>query len=344
MTTRVIRRGGEVEDLQLSAAQQLALYAARLHADTGGYIEVAVARRTRTGGLVFRDRSDPRRYTRAGDWRTLARHCAQYTRMGLEVFASPIPRPVAAPGSGPVRDGRVVWVDVDSPESQWRLDAFARRPHLIVNSGRGRHAYWAVDQRLLADELDSANRRLARLLRGDSAAVDRGRLLRLPGSINHKNGAPCRVLLCDLARPPYTSEQLIGDLPDPKRPRPPREGTRCDDAGSDAAEQVPPVEYMRIFGNVDAIAGRKVNCPLPDHDDRTPSCHVYDDVDRGWFCFGCRRGGSIYDLAALMLGLPQTLDDETFIDVKRHVHERLGLPDPFPSIPDRRVHSAAAAA
>jgi hypothetical protein len=34
------------------------------------------------------------------------------------------------------------------------------------------------------------------------------------------------------------------------------------------------------------------------HDDRTASLHVYPEPERGWFCFGCRRGGSIYDLAA----------------------------------------------
>jgi hypothetical protein len=36
------------------------------------------------------------------------------------------------------------------------------------------------------------------------------------------------------------------------------------------------------------------------HEDRTPSLHVYDDPGRGWFCFGCGRGGSIYDLASLL--------------------------------------------
>jgi hypothetical protein len=27
---------------------------------------------------------------------------------------------------------------------------------------------------------------------------------------------------------------------------------------------------------------------------------VYEDPERGWYCFGCARGGSIYDLAALL--------------------------------------------
>jgi hypothetical protein len=38
------------------------------------------------------------------------------------------------------------------------------------------------------------------------------------------------------------------------------------------------------------------------HEDRTPSLHVYGDPERGWFCFGCGRGGSIYDFAALLFG------------------------------------------
>jgi DNA primase len=43
---------------------------------------------------------------------------------------------------------------------------------------------------------------------------------------------------------------------------------------------------------------RKVHCPF--HDDRTPSLHVYEEPERGWFCFGCGVGGSIYDLASLL--------------------------------------------
>ena len=40
----------------------------------------------------------------------------------------------------------------------------------------------------------------------------------------------------------------------------------------------------------------KIRCPF--HPDGTPSLHVYPTPEQGWFCFGCRRGGTIYDLAA----------------------------------------------
>jgi CHC2 zinc finger len=38
-------------------------------------------------------------------------------------------------------------------------------------------------------------------------------------------------------------------------------------------------------------------CPLPDHEERTPSFTVYPG-DGGWHCFGCSRGGDVVDLAA----------------------------------------------
>jgi len=44
-------------------------------------------------------------------------------------------------------------------------------------------------------------------------------------------------------------------------------------------------------------------CPLPDHDEKTPSFTVYPG-DRGWWCYGCNRGGDVVDLARLAWGFP----------------------------------------
>jgi len=43
-------------------------------------------------------------------------------------------------------------------------------------------------------------------------------------------------------------------------------------------------------------------CPLPDHDDGSPSFTVYADNERGWCCFGCGRGGDVVHLYALAWG------------------------------------------
>jgi hypothetical protein len=60
---------------------------------------------------------------------------------------------------------------------------------------------------------------------------------------------------------------------------------------------------------VEALTGEAISdcgmvcCPLPDHEDRTPSFRAYEDAERGWFCFGCARGGTIYDFAAALWGM-----------------------------------------
>ena len=45
---------------------------------------------------------------------------------------------------------------------------------------------------------------------------------------------------------------------------------------------------------------RKINCPLPNHDDRTASCHVYQD--NRWHCFGCGAKGDLIDLVRGVMG------------------------------------------
>jgi CHC2 zinc finger len=39
-------------------------------------------------------------------------------------------------------------------------------------------------------------------------------------------------------------------------------------------------------------------CPLPDHDDGTPSFYVYPETN-SWFCYGCSRGGDVVQLYRL---------------------------------------------
>jgi DNA primase len=46
------------------------------------------------------------------------------------------------------------------------------------------------------------------------------------------------------------------------------------------------------------------HCPIPDHEDRTPSFTVYPG-DGGWWCFGCLRGGDVVELARLAWGYDQ---------------------------------------
>jgi len=62
----------------------------------------------------------------------------------------------------------------------------------------------------------------------------------------------------------------------------------------------------------------RASCPLPGHDDRTPSFVVYGDDDRAW-CFGCNRGGDVIALTGYALGLSR------FYDRLEHLERQAGL-------------------
>jgi DNA primase len=83
---------------------------------------------------------------------------------------------------------------------------------------------------------------------------------------------------------------------------------------------IPPAVYVGDLLGVAVRPGRKTVCPF--HADAHPSLHVYPAAARGWTCFSCRRGGSIYDLAAELWGLATRGRD--FIELRRLLMDRFG--------------------
>jgi hypothetical protein len=82
----------------------------------------------------------------------------------------------------------------------------------------------------------------------------------------------------------------------------------------------------RLLGQPVGRSG-KVRCPF--HEDGTPSLHVYPEPGRGWYCYGCGRGGSVYDLAALLWGRTGTRGS-AFVALRDELRELL-LPRSAPS-------------
>ncbi|MGL4637189.1 MAG: VapE domain-containing protein [Beijerinckiaceae bacterium] len=77
------------------------------------------------------------------------------------------------------------YVDIDDADGLERLQAFTIPPTVVVASGGGFNAYWKLKAPL--DDLhdaESINRWLVEALKGDPAATDVSRILRLPGTIN----------------------------------------------------------------------------------------------------------------------------------------------------------------
>jgi hypothetical protein len=70
----------------------------------------------------------------------------------------------------------------------------------------------------------------------------------------------------------------------------------------------PPVYFGALCGIEVPAADGIVKCPLPDHDDAYASCQVFAEAERGWWCYGCARGGRIYDLASLLVEGPRGRD------------------------------------
>jgi hypothetical protein len=216
-----------------------------------------------------------------------------------------------------VERASVAWVDCDSDESVAALMAFRPRPAIQVASGSGRncHAYWVLRDVVGLDVVEQINRRLALELGADARCCDAARILRPAGSANWKGGRPAAVRLIALdAQHRVDVAELDRRLPiEPEAADRRRWSPRA--ADSDPLLAISPRVYVeRLMGRPVGRSG-KVCCPF--HEDRTPSLHVYEDPQRGWFCFGCGRGGSIYDFAAPLLG--RGTRGEDFIELRREL-------------------------
>lgn len=74
------------------------------------------------------------------------------------------------------------------------LKEFEFQPTLIVNSGGGFHAYWALERPItdptLFNTTELINKGLALALRGDQCVADITRILRIPGTYNFNLRVP----------------------------------------------------------------------------------------------------------------------------------------------------------
>jgi CHC2-type zinc finger protein/DNA primase RepB-like protein len=317
-------RDGSVRVSHLRAAEEAALYSELVHAGQPGLVELVTAKRLPDGTLRMRSRSDRSGYLPAGDGRALAEGLARARRRREEAFTSPLARPAPVPGKKAVERGSVAWCDVDQSAVEPDWPAWLR-PSLVVSSGRGLHAYWRLERELPAAGVESINRRLAARFGGDLACTDRGRIMRLPGSFNGKRGAWCAIRRADLTAAPLVIERVVAALPDPDPPRPARRQRFVPRRDDYLAALTPPRYFALLCGLDVPTSGGYVSCPL--HEERTASCHVWPD-ERGWWCFGCSRGGGIYDLASLLAGGPwgRALKGQHFTDTRDRLRQLSAAP------------------
>jgi hypothetical protein len=200
---------------------------------------------------------------------------------------------------------------------------------MTTTSRQHLHAYWALIEPVGPDEAERGNRRLGRALGADLRSVDAARVLRPPGTRNHKperrlDGEAPEVAIERMIFEVFRWGEVVGHLSDAQRSRPTAPTASPHD--DDPLKRIPARMYVEHLTG--AIIGRngKTHCPLPDHDDGTASFQVYDE---GWKCFGCPdedrgeypgRGGDVYTLAAHLWALDPIRD---FAEIRWRLLERL---------------------
>jgi len=81
--------------------------------------------------------------------------------------------------------------------------------------------------------------------------------------------------------------------------------TRPIDAAKEAVPVIDLADRLCVSGGLRRVGKEWVGrCPLPDHEDRSPSFTVNPDKNV-WFCHGCLRGGDVVELARLVWGYDQ---------------------------------------
>jgi RepB DNA-primase from phage plasmid len=242
-----------------------------------------------------------------------------------DVYVGCAPRTRRHGGRDAVARAFLLWADCDGDAAVAALDRFDPAPSIVVASGTGSncHAYWPLTEPLARDDVERANRRLAHALGADLASADAARILRVPSTWSHKHRPPTPVdaLRLDPTRR-FAAVDVVGRLPDPPAPR--RTTAVQPEAlrGDDPLLGIAPDVYVPRLLGVEVPRHRKVPCPF--HPDRHASLHVYDTAARGWYCFGrCRRGGTIYDLAAPLYG--HDLRGDGFLRLRAELRRLFGL-------------------
>ena len=112
---------------------------------------------------------------------------------------------------------RAVFVDLDGADLE-PVRQFKPRPHIIVESSRGKfHAYWRV-KGLERDQFEGVQRASAERFGGDDVH-DLPRSMRLPGFL-HRKGEPYRVRIIKVRdKPPHSASRILKAFPPVKKPK-----------------------------------------------------------------------------------------------------------------------------
>ena len=148
------------------------------------------------------DKTDPG-HARRGSLNDWWSWIEQHNQAGYGIFVTP----AALDGQGRtlehVQTIRAHYTDQDGIDAQQQYEAAAAwspAPWFAVQSSPGKyHVYWPVqqyDHRTNPQRFEMVQRKLRQTFNGDKAVIDAARVMRLPGTINWKYGAPGHLVTC----------------------------------------------------------------------------------------------------------------------------------------------------
>jgi len=253
-----------------------------------------------------------------------------------DVYVGVAPRRRRGGGKDAIDRLWTLWADLDDPTAHHQLQRLPVAPAIVIASGSSghRHAYWPLQHPISVSAAEAANRRLAAALGADSGAVtNAATILRPPGTYSFKTAPPVPVVLEHFTSALTTAQAATrGIATDPCAASlvPVRRAPAPRDA-ADPLRALDPAHYVSVLTGQTVGRSRKISCPF--HEDRTPSLHVYEDPEDGWFCFGCKRHGhTVYDLASALWQLDTR--GPSFIELRARLYE-LFLPGHSPPAPPR---------
>jgi len=134
-----------------------------------------------------------------------------WNQKGYHVYFGVNPRSVKGKGKqDDIQDVVCLWLDIDAknfqegkPEAEKRIHEFQMKPNIIIDSGRGYHCYWVLQEPIInkteaqGKEIKQILSGLATALGADKQTFNFDRLMRLPGTANLKdpeNPKPCSIV------------------------------------------------------------------------------------------------------------------------------------------------------
>lgn len=109
-------------------------------------------------------------------------------------FFAVLPRPVGDPDATPI--ATCVWVDIDRGLEGSPAD-IRPEPSYVIHSGKGTHLYYHLAAPIESDRAVQLSRLAAEVFDADRKVCEPKRVMRLPGTLNHKYDPPrpCDMLL-----------------------------------------------------------------------------------------------------------------------------------------------------